>query len=119
MILAALALATITIPAPQSLWDAWPARRVVDTPAACLRHGDLVARLQDLAAKHPGRARLEEIGRSAEGRAIHLLTVGTGERRVLLWSQMHGDEPSATPALLDVAGYLLADAGGGRGAGRA
>ena len=31
---------------------------------------------------------------------------------MLLWSQMHGDEPSATPALLDVADYLLADARG-------
>jgi hypothetical protein len=29
---------------------------------------------------------------------------------VLLWSQMHGDEPSATPALLDLADHLLADA---------
>jgi len=27
---------------------------------------------------------------------------------MLLWSQMHGDEPSATPALLDVAAHLLA-----------
>src|SRR5204862_544126 len=57
--------------------------------------------------KHRGRLRLEEIGASVEGRAIHLLTVGDGPRRVLLWSQMHGDEPSATPALLDLADYLL------------
>ena len=56
----------------------------------------------------PAASALEEIGRSAEGRAIHLLAVGSGERRVLLWSQMHGDEPSATPALLDVADHLLA-----------
>ena len=27
----------------------------------------------------------------------------------MLWSQMHGDEPSATPALLDIADFLLAN----------
>ena len=99
--------------APRALWDEWPARRVVETPAACLRHAELVARLRALTVKHPGRVRLEEIGRSGEGRAIHLLAVGSGARNVLLWSQMHGDEPSATPALLDLAEYLLADTRGG------
>jgi hypothetical protein len=117
VILATLALVSTAVasppPSPQALWDAWPRVRLVDTPAGCIRHSDLVARLQALAAKHPGRVRLEEIGRSVEGRAIHLVAVGSGERRVLLWSQMHGDEPSATPALLDVADYLLADAPAG------
>ena len=112
-----LALVSTSVAAPpaspRALWEAWPRMRLVDTPAGCLRHSDLVARLQALAAKHAGRVRLEEIGRSAEGRAIHLLAVGAGERRVLLWSQMHGDEPSATPALLDLAGYLLSDAQAG------
>jgi hypothetical protein len=111
VILAALALVSTTVaapvPSPQVLWEAWPRGRFVDTPGACLGHSALVARLQALAAKHRGRVRLEEIGRSAEGRAIHLLAVGSGERRVLLWSQMHGDEPSATPALLDLADHFL------------
>ncbi len=40
-------------------------------------------------------------------RPIYKLTLGHGETKVLLWSQMHGDEPSATPALLDLAHYLL------------
>ena len=87
--------------------DEWPARRVVETPAGCLKPADLAARLQAFAANHPERARVEEIGRSVEGRSIELFSVGTGTRAVLLWSQMHGDEPSATPALLDVADYLL------------
>jgi hypothetical protein len=79
----------------------------VSTPAPCLRHAELVERLRALEARHRGRLAVEEVGRSLEGRAIHLLTVGRGQRRVLLWSQMHGDEPSATPALLDVADRLL------------
>lgn len=44
----------------------------------------------------------ERVGASAEGRPITLYTYGTGPVRVLLWSQMHGDEPTATMALLDM-----------------
>ena len=92
----------------QALWDAWPGRRFVTTPAPCLRHAELVERLRALEARHRGRLTLEEVGRSVQGRPIHLLTLGSGPRRILLWSQMHGDEPSATPALLDLADTLLA-----------
>ena len=45
---------------------------------------------------------LEEIGASLEGRSINLVTVGKGSKRVLLWSQMHGDEATATLALMDI-----------------
>lgn len=95
---------------PAALWDAWPQARVVPTAAPCLRHAELVQRLRALQARHAGRLTLETIGRSFEGREIQQLTIGRGPRKVLLWSQMHGDEPSATPALLDVADYLLTHA---------
>lgn len=45
-------------------------------------------------------------GFSVEGRAIHSYTIGTGKTNVLLWSQMHGNEPSSTLALLDVMNFL-------------
>ena len=92
---------------PQALFELWPERRVVEAPAPCLRHADLAALLQALAARHPGSLALESVGRSVEGREIQLLSLGRGPRRVMLWSQMHGDEPSATPALLDVVSTLL------------
>jgi len=46
--------------------------------------------------------RLEEIGRSAEGRPLRLLSFGTGPTGVLLWSQMHGDESTASMTLADL-----------------
>jgi hypothetical protein len=97
----------------QSLWDAWPTSRFVRTPAPCFRHAELQCQIEQLRAKHGSRLGVETVGQSVEGRAIRLVTVGTGRRRVLLWSQMHGDEPSATPALLDVADSLLSGTAGG------
>jgi len=93
---------------PQALWDAWPERRFVTTAAPCLRHAELGERLRALAAKHAGRLSLASVGRSVEGREVQLLALGRGPRRMMLWSQMHGDEPSATPALLDLVSTLLA-----------
>ncbi len=93
--------------AARELWRAWPDARFVTTPAPCLRPAELEESLRALAARHEGRLQLEEVGRSFEGRAIHMLTLGSGPKKVLLWSQMHGDEPSATPALLDLADFLL------------
>ncbi|MEK6650656.1 MAG: M14 family zinc carboxypeptidase [Bacteroidota bacterium] len=49
-----------------------------------------------------GTVRTERVGSSAEGRPITLYTYGTGSVRVLLWSQMHGDEPTATMAMADM-----------------
>lgn len=45
---------------------------------------------------------VEEIGRSTQGRAIFKVKVGRGPVPVLAWSQMHGDEPTATMALFDL-----------------
>lgn len=45
-------------------------------------------------------------GHSAEGRAIRQLTFGSGPTTVLLWSQMHGNESTASMALADVVGFF-------------
>ena len=50
--------------------------------------------------------RVEEIGRSLQGRAIRALHFGEGETKVLLWSQMHGDEATATMALVDIVRFF-------------
>jgi len=46
------------------------------------------------------------LGTSAEGRTVSLLGLGKGDVRVLLWSQMHGDESTATMALLDILNFF-------------
>jgi hypothetical protein len=108
-LLLTIALQTTTAMAPQQLWQSWPEARFVQTPAPCIRPGELKAELERLAELYPGKITLEEVGRSFQDRPIHMITLGSGSRSVLLWSQMHGDEPSATPALLDIAHFLLAN----------
>ncbi|MBX2991580.1 MAG: peptidase M14 [Bacteroidetes bacterium] len=54
-----------------------------------------------------GLLRVEQIGSSLEGRSINLITCGKGSKRVLLWSQMHGDEYTATLALMDILNLLV------------
>src|SRR5688572_7949310 len=51
---------------------------------------------------HAPALRYESIGRSMLGREIRAVTFGNGPTRVLLWSQMHGDEATATMALADL-----------------
>ncbi|GMR22742.1 MAG: hypothetical protein BMS9Abin37_1112 [Acidobacteriota bacterium] len=50
---------------------------------------------------------VEQIGRSIQGREIRALHFGQGSTRVLLWSQMHGDESTATMALVDITRFLV------------
>jgi hypothetical protein len=49
-----------------------------------------------------GGVSMIDVGRSLHGRAIRAVTFGTGPTQVLLWSQMHGDESTATMGLADV-----------------
>lgn len=54
--------------------------------------------LARIARDSDGRVRLGVIGRSNEGRALRLATVGHGDTRLLYVTQQHGDEPLGTPA---------------------
>ena len=71
-----------------------------------LTNAELTRHLAGHPAVSSGAVALETVGHSAEGRPIPLVSFGTGPRRVLMWSQMHGDKPTATLALLDVLSVL-------------
>lgn len=61
--------------------------------------------------KRPGRKGILDIaGKSVENRPIYVYTIGSGSRRILLWSQMHGNESTATKALMDLFNFLDSDA---------
>lgn len=49
---------------------------------------------------------VKKVGESIEGRDLHLISIGKGNIDVFLWSQMHGDEPTATQAIFDILKFL-------------
>ena len=49
------------------------------------------------------------VGSSIEGRTLSLISIGSGEKDVFLWSQMHGNEPTATQAIFDILNFLNSD----------
>jgi len=50
--------------------------------------------------------KVEQAGQSYQGRSINLVSIGRGPQTVLLWSQMHGNEATATMAMLDIFNYM-------------
>lgn len=92
--------------APQELARIWDAEHVSPPLPPLLDHDEVERRLQAVSQADPSRFIFERVGASGEGRSINMITTGTGPFRVLLWSQMHGDEPTATAALFDVFDYL-------------
>jgi hypothetical protein len=91
---------------PQELGRIWDAEHVSPPLPPLLEHDEVERRLQAVSRVDPSRFIFERVGASLEGRSINMITTGTGPFRVLLWSQMHGDEPTATAALFDVFEYF-------------
>ena len=69
------------------------------------KHSDIVPLMEQL--KNKNNFKLNKVGKSIEGRDIYLISLGTGKTNVFLWSQMHGDEPTATAALFDIFNFFL------------
>lgn len=69
------------------------------------KHRHIIPLIEKL--KNNSLFEIKEIGKSTENREIFLLKAGTGKTTVLLWSQMHGNEPTATQALFDLFNFFL------------
>jgi len=50
--------------------------------------------------------KVKKVGTSIGGKDLSLISIGTGETNVFLWSQMHGDEPTATQAIFDILNFF-------------
>jgi len=92
----------VSLLSPDGLVRWWDAGHVSLPPPPLVTHAIVESRLAAVQQSAPDLFSLESIGRSVEGRAIYHVAFGRGPLHVLLWSQMHGDEPTATSALLDL-----------------
>jgi hypothetical protein len=64
------------------------------------------ADLQPLIQKHAIQFGVNPLGKSVLGKSISSLDWGSGQTKVMLWSQMHGNESTATMALFDLFNFL-------------
>lgn len=67
--------------------------------------------LQPLLAKYSANPKftVKVVGKSIEGRDLSLVSIGQGGTSVYLWSQMHGNEPTATQGIFDIFNFLASD----------
>jgi len=68
------------------------------------KHEDIVTLIERL--KGNDLFTIKEEGKSIQGRSIFSVSLGKGPIKVLLWSQMHGDEATATMAIFDLFNFF-------------
>ena len=91
---------------PRELGQIWDAEHVSPPLPPLLDHDEVVRRLKAVAGGSGPVHRSSSVGASVEGTLDQHDLDRHRPFRVLLWSQMHGDEPTATAALFDVFDYL-------------
>lgn len=69
-----------------------------------IKHADLVPLIDKY--RRNQKFQVTKVGSSIEGRDLNLISIGNGSIDVFLWSQMHGDEPTATQAIFDILNFL-------------
>ncbi len=89
------------------LLDNYDTFRATEITNRFFKHGDLIPLIEPL-GNYPG-FELLRVGTSSQGRSINLIKCGKGSAKVFLWSQMHGDEATATMALADLLNFLRGD----------
>ena len=105
-----------------------PARGTYEEPRCCTVEGNSIAAAHKVSAissrkfthselwtaldrSRSPAVTVSEIGRSLQGRPIRAVTFGNGPVTVLLWSQMHGDESTATMSLADIISWMASSGG--------
>jgi len=86
----------------QAISDSYDRSKLPGISRRHFNHSEMMEILGRLQSNHPRLFRVKDVGASVEGRSINLLALGKGQTKILMWSQMHGDESTATRALLDM-----------------
>lgn len=86
----------------QKLFENYDSYREKSLNFRRFKHKDILP----LVHKRTNVFNIQELGKSYEGRDIFLLKTGTGKIKIMLWSQMHGKESTATQALFDIFNFF-------------
>jgi len=91
----------------QRLYDIYPDFKESEIVCKRFSHQELIDVLKKF--ENSDIIKIENAGYSIEGREIKLIRIGAGPINVLAWSQMHGDESTATMALLDLIQFFTSE----------
>lgn len=69
-----------------------------------IKHADIQPLIEKFKANP--KFEVQRVGESIQGRDLHLISIGSGDSNIFLWSQMHGNEPTATQAIFDILNFL-------------
>ena len=89
------------------LYDTYEKYREESLTKRRIKYAQLQPLIQNL--KKNDRFKVNKVGASIEGRDLNLISIGEGDIDIFLWSQMHGDEPTATQAIFDIFNFLDSD----------
>ncbi len=90
-----------------SLYESYEKYKETSLDKRRTKHHQIMPLLEQI-GKIPG-FEVKQLGRSIEGRPIFLVSIGQGDTDVFLWSQMHGNEPTATLAIFDILNFLKSE----------
>ncbi|WP_446050888.1 M14 family zinc carboxypeptidase [Zobellia laminariae] len=82
------------------LYDTYETYKETTLNKRRIKHFDLYPLIEKY--RKNDKFKVSRVGTSIEGRPLSLISIGEGETNVFLWSQMHGDEPTATQAIFDI-----------------
>lgn len=91
----------------KQLFEAYDDFKEASIDARRFKHRDIQPLIDSL--KQQKEFEVTVLGRSIQGRNISMISIGEGATQILLWSQMHGDESTATASIFDMINYLKTD----------
>lgn len=90
----------------KNLWENYENYKDNNIPSNFVRYKEVKTKIEYLSQS---LFEVKQIGSSIERREIFSVKIGKGKTKILAWSQMHGDEPTATTALFDLFNFLSAN----------
>ena len=91
----------------KSIYDGYENYKQQKLSSRRFKHSDILPLIEQL--KNKEIFKLKKVGESIEKREIFLISIGSGSKKIFCWSQMHGDESTATAAIFDIINFFLAE----------
>lgn len=88
----------------QELFDGYGKYKESSLSQQRFKHHEIQPLIEQIGLKEGFEVR--KVGESIEGRSLSLISIGSGEIDIFLWSQMHGNEPTATMAIFDILNFF-------------